>query len=399
MKEVLKILFDLSFYYALSGYFFYLFTGNNPSAWGMLLLTISACAFIRLRHIKAVLICSIASCAIPGALFAFGISFWQIIQFLPAWAFLVFTLLSGRIHTTREDFQKHFSFTGRLFLLTILGVFAFARIEGVLAGAIAVAIPYAILYLMVGVCLMRILRDDGKLTVMRNIIVLLVLLLVSIAFAMLQAPQLVLNTIGFIYQHIISRLLVGIATAIGYAISLLNFRQLEYNQDESTHVPEWALGPDGSIDGSPEWLAVVAIIFILPAAIAIFLIFRRLLGNKKTEKRVRVYTEEHERLQKPERGGIRVGILRPRDPRLAVRWYYRKYLKEGIVRGAKPSHADTSKRILQKYNPFFPSEGAEKLRELYIVSRYNYNKEIPKSDPDNAAKAWRELRLNHHVDM
>jgi hypothetical protein len=97
-------------------------------------------------------------------------------------------------------------------------------------------------------------------------------------------------------------------------------------------------------------------------------------------------------LQKSGRDVKKGGIFRPRDPRLAVRWYYRKYLKEGVIRGALPSRADTSRRILHKYSPFFPAEGAEKLRELYIVSRYNYGKEISKTDADNAAKAWREIK-------
>ncbi|MCL2663537.1 MAG: hypothetical protein FWE83_09460 [Oscillospiraceae bacterium] len=404
MKEVLKILFDLSFYYALSGYFLYLFTGNHPSAWGVPLLTISACAFIlltrtaeaqegsffasRTRHSKAVIICSIICCALPGALFAFGISFRQIMQFLPAWVYLIFTLLSGRIHTTREDFKKHFSFTGRIFMLMI-PVFAFVRVEGALAGAI----PYAILYLMTGVCLMRVLRDDGRLTVRRNIAVLLSLLLVSVAFAILQAPQLILSAIGFIYEHIIARLLVGMATALFWLLGISLLEGTLEPEELPNQMPGEFIAEGTTLPEMAGWLVAIPIIItICIVVLVIFRIFRRLLGNNWIENRVSVYTEKHERLQKQGRSRKRSGIFRPRDPRLAVRWYYRKYLKEGIIRGAQPSRTDTSMSILHKYNPFFPAEDAEKLRELYIVSRYNYGKKISKADVSNAAKTWREMK-------
>jgi hypothetical protein len=420
MKELLKILFDLSFYYALSGYFFFLFTENHPSVWGLPLLMLSACLFIRftrsskppepgggftpgdgfsqgdgsiasrIRHSKIVLICAIISCALPGALFAFGISFWQTIQFLPAWAFLVFTLLSGRIYTTLEDFKRHFSFTGKLFLLVLIPWFFIFSMVG---GALAAAIPYAILYLITGVCLMRVLRDDGKLAVRRNIVVLLALLLVSIVFAMLQAPQLILSAAWFIYQHVIARLITVMSVVLFFLMFGIGPGEIAYEEEIPIQLPNELIDSGNEMLEFTGWLVAVPIFIVLGCVVlAIFRIFRRLLGNKRFEKRVRVYTEEHERLQKPERGSKIGGILRPRDPRLAVRWYYRKYLKEGIIRGAHPSRADTSQRILKKFSPYFPAAGAERLRELYIVSRYNYVKEISKADSDNAAKAWREMK-------
>ena len=81
-------------------------------------------------------------------------------------------------------------------------------------GAITGAIPYLIIYLFAGVCLMRILREEGKLSAGRHAHVLLALLLGSVIFAALQAHLFILNAAGFIYKNIISWIVLDVAFAI-----------------------------------------------------------------------------------------------------------------------------------------------------------------------------------------
>ena len=407
MRAVCKILFDMSFYYALSGYYLYLFTLDQPASWGVPVLVLSLGAYIALRRWKpdyrvgstgkklfdpVTIIC----CALPGLLFLTGPTIPQITQFAPAWGYLCFTLWTDRIHTNRTVFREHFSLTIRLFLLIIPGLIAIGRI----GGAFESAIPYVVIYLVAGVLLMRILREDGNLPAGRNFAIILGLLLLSVAFVFLQAPQLVLAAARFVYEYVFVWIVMagiyavwGISRAIYWFLSLF----VEFGEVETGEID---MGDEGMGENrSPTWLwefppwVEVAGIIVFSLAMVIFaiLVLRRLLGNRAVGIAAAPYTEELEKLQKTSRGRMG-GLLRPKDPRQAVRWYYRKYLKEGVSRGAEPVPADTSLSIWRKFCDYFSKSESGKLRSLYIVSRYRYSEDITKEDADMASTTWRKLK-------
>jgi len=406
MKEMLKILFDLSFYYTLSGFYLYLFTQTHPSPWGVSLLILSACAFLALKrgsgkldHPPLFTAVSIACCALPAVVFAFNLTFPQVLQLLPAWAFVCFTLLDGRIYTTRSDFKKHFKFTAKLFAVVIPGFFVLDIVESTVSGVVSGVIPYLIVYFLAGICLMRILREEGKLTARRNIIVLQIFLVVCIAFTVLQGPQYITLAMRFLYWEVLTRLIVGVALVIGVVFNGLLWvlaQLLSIDLHDEEEQINFVFGEaEAVLSEMPAWFTIVVAVFI--TAVAVFLVFlafkiiRKLLGRKNKAVRANLYTEELERLEKSGRRKWG-GIIRPKDPREAVRWYYRKYLKEGISRGAEPKRSDTSLRILDKYSPYFPDRDPGKLRDLYILSRYRFRTETAKHDADAAASAWRDLK-------
>ena len=413
MISICKILFDMCFYYTISGYFLYLLSGIYPSVWGLPALMLSVIAYVAIfsrnsgvddpeeRRIfkPGTIIC----CALPGLLFIFEPALWQIIQYLPAWAFFGYTIWNGLVHTDRTMFREHFGFTGKLYLLALFGIFAITTKR--VGGAITGAIPYLIIYLLTGICLMRILREDGKLKKSRNVAVLLLLLVGSIALAGLQTPQLILSVVGFIYRNVIAWVLVGAAVALGaivYGIitvfakifSFLKIGNGEVNVDPGG-IAQDIFGEDAAAMAGqfPAWLKIVlAVLLVLAVVFVVFLILRRLLGKKQEDERREFHTEEQEILQKRDRHA-RGGMLRPKDPRQALRWYYRKYLKEGTQkRGEKPIPSDTSLDILQHFSPFFPENEAKELRVLYIMARYRHSEEIPKVAVDTAHELWAKLK-------
>jgi len=419
MIEICKILFDLCFYYTLSGYYLYIIMGVPPLGWGLPILMAPAIVCIILLKRKAAakttvkgsrevaLPVVIVCCLLPGSILAFRPGIWQIVQFIPAWAHLGFTLWDNRIYTDRGEFSRHFGFTGKLLISMVAGFFVFSRI-GV---AITIATPYFILYLLSGVCLMRILREEGKLTVSRNISVLLILLFGSIALVFLQMPQLLLSVIGFIYQNIIARILIVAAYVVGavFLAIVWFFRLIFGSRDFGDNAPpEIDTGPgtqeifggaDAVLREIPQWIEMVFTVLVVLAVIfVLILILRRLLGDKKKEKTVRLYTEEREKLHTRDRSR-KGGVLRPKDPRLAVRWYYRKYLKEGIHRGVHPEPGDTSLRLLRKHSAVFSKNEAGKLREIYVKARYRNSGEIQKSDADLASDLWRSLKHQHYKSL
>ena len=435
MTEVYKLLFDVSFYYSLSGYFCYLFTQEQPFIWGLPLIIASAVVSVLLKKmgigssfsetrsgaasggnagrftgsstsISASLnVASIICCALPAFILMFDLRLWQFLQFLPAWGYCCFAVISGRISVSYSEFEDHFSFTGKLYALLFLGILGFHRIPG----ALTAAIPYITVYLLTGVCLMRILREDGKLSTVRNIVVLLVMLFGAAALAWLDAPHLLYTAIGFIYRNVIIWVITGlviIAGAIGYGFYLLIAGLISLFGGEAAPaeidlgaVAQEILGEEiefipnnGLAWLRPILLALAAIVIIL----ILFFIFRRLLGNRSVIKNDSAYSEEKESLaaRKRSRTG---GILKPKDPRLAIRWYYKKYLKEGVARGAALTRVDTSKNVMDKYRYFFDEVASEELRNAYIISRYSDEGVVTKQDADTVNELWRKLSRKPNV--
>ena len=414
MVGICKILFDLSFFYALSGFYLYIFTENYPSVWGIPVLMVAALVYFALGALNPAVesdegtstpkrVVTVLCCAIPGLLFIFAPTLPQILQYLPAWAFFGYTIWNGLTNIDRRMFEDHYSFTGKLFFLLLFGILAISTKR--VGGAVTGAIPYLIIYLLTGVCLMRILREEGKLTRSRNVAVLLVLLVSSVILATLQTPQLILSAIGFVYRNIISWAIIGVAVGIAAAIYAL-FRAIaslfsfikpgnhEINIDMSGSGQE-IFGDEITLRefNPPLWLQVLSIaLLVLAIAFVIFLIMRKLLGKRAAEKKSEFYTEERENLNK--RGkSIRGGVFRPKDPRLAVRWYYCKYLREGSLKyRAKPVAADTSLSVLRKYRIFFPEHEAEQLRELYVAARYQLGAATSKSAADKAGALWGKMK-------
>ena len=411
MAQVCKLFFDMCFYYTLSGFYLYLFTLRHPSIPGVPILVLCAAAnhILKTRNIgiaeiavgknKTVSVAALLCCAAPALLFLFRPGLWQTIQYIPAWALLGYSILTDRVYTDRLNFEHHFAFTGKLLLLLLFGVMSASRVLAAAAGVL----PYFIFYLLAGVCLMRILREDGKLSAGRNIVILLVMLAGGGALVFLQAPQFFLSAVGFVYNNIIVNIFLGILYVFGFllvAIYWLFQRILSLFGSERYDVQLDMGGVAEEIFGeetvvalrSPGWLKYIFFALLgIAAAFLLFLILRRLLGAKSGDRRDLPYFEERAGPQKHERKR-KAGFFRPREPRQAVRWYYRKYLKTGLSRGVKITPVDTSLTILKKSGNLFPGTELKQIRGLYISARYRYNERINESDAEAAADLLKKLR-------
>lgn len=412
MTELLKILFDMCFYYTFIGYCFCMFTLEAPSSWGIPVIMAAAAVNLLLKKlapgsaaaessgVRQVNFRKILCCALPAVFFLFGSSFWQKINYLPAWIFFAVTIWTDRVHLDREEFRQRFSFSARIYIAMALGIFWISRMKIALLGAI----PYFILYLLTGICIMRILREKGKLKESRNVFVVLVMLAGSLMLAVLQTPQVVMSIVGFIYRNIITNVFIAflyVAGAVMYAfmwlfvqlIALISTKGTEF-QAELGAAAEEVFGDElnARLVTSPEWLKYIGLtILALAAAFILFLILRKMIGARRREEAALPYSEERDTLRKRGRS-VRSGIFRPREARLVVRWYYRKYLKEAVSRGIRIVPGDTSQAVLKKTDVYFSKSEIEKIRELYILSRYRYNAEIHDIDAFAATELWKKLK-------
>lgn len=409
MTAIIKLLFDLCFYYTLSGFFIYLAAEAYPGVWGIPLIIAANTVYLVLKkcrpdaeeHSERTQIrpLAIVCCALPAIALLLHPTLWQILQYLPAWAYLCFVIWSGRSSVTYMEFEDHFAFTGKLYLLMFFGLLMLNRIPGALAGAV----PYFALYILSGVYLMRILREEGRLSAGRSAAALLGLLFGAVAITVFRAPQLLLTIVGFLYRNVIVWVLTGlgvIIAAVGYVFYLLIagiislFGRTPVQPDFNlAMLAQDILGeePVSAESASLLWLkavllALLAIIIIL----AVFLIFRRLLGSKSSAGKESAYKIEQERLDK--RAHKTGAGFRPKDHRLAVRWYYRKYLKEGISRGAQLGPSDTSKSVQLKYASFFTGNASDRIRDLYIKTRYALWYPVQSCDVSEMQELWKNLK-------
>jgi hypothetical protein len=83
-------------------------------------------------------------------------------------------------------------------------------------------------------------------------------------------------------------------------------------------------------------------------------------------------------------------LFTPRDPRLAVRHHYRRFLKLCAERGCPPEKGDTSGEINAKNKAKFPEDSIMRLRELYIKARYSEHP-IASKDSKEAGELVRGL--------
>ncbi|MCL1848940.1 MAG: hypothetical protein FWF83_04635, partial [Clostridiales bacterium] len=345
-------------------------------------------------------------CALPILLAAliyvtqvFVLTIWQLVHFLPACCYFAYVIWSDSAQTDREAFESHIGYTAKIFGFAAFGLIAFDRV----GGALTSAAPYLILYLLSGVCLMRILRDEGKLTAGNNITIMAALLLGSVGLALAQAPKLMGSVLGFLYQNVVSQLFLVVAMAVYVAIygvywvfswmfSFLKAEEERIPMDVEGAAQEMLEeGAEALLHELPAWMqTAVTVLLVLTVAAVLYLVMRKLLGKRGESSQGKLYTETQESLKRQRQKRVG-GLFRPGEPRLAVRWYYRKYLVEGAARGPGPVPSDTSLSIQQKYAPYFPREEAARLREAYTSARYRYRKEPVREDVDTAAELWRKL--------
>ena len=207
MAECYKLLFDLSLYYAVFGYYLSLAVSTPPSAVfyltlaGMILLD----SVLRVRHLyetgsRAVRFLPLL---LPLAALAFHPSLAQIVHVLPVWAYLGFSVITGRVQISYAAFRSHFAFGLWMLLLMVFG----PLFPGSLSEAFTGAVPYLVGMLVCGVCLLRMLREqrpDG----LRQGIYMLLFILLCVLLTVGQAPQLLVRGLGLLYRFVIAPLIL-----------------------------------------------------------------------------------------------------------------------------------------------------------------------------------------------
>ena len=400
MTEFYKLVFDLALYTTLSGFFLRLTARVAPS--GVMFLALCAAvaldAFLRSKEKSRG-----AARFLPLLLPLLGLlarpTLWQCVLAVPAWAYLCFSILSGRFELRYDQFRAHYGLGLKLLILLVLC----PLFPSEFAAALVEVIPYLVLMLVCGVCLLRMLREQRR-EGLRQGLYLAAFVAFCAGLTLGRAPQLLLKAAGIVYQNVLAPLLFVIAIALAavfYAFYLITAWLVKRRQG-STDPLQINLQGAAEVLGLEEeykeytmdfrWLK--ALLLVLGAALIVFLLvrlFRRLLGERASEAAALPFRDVPSSAQ-GRTGAPTPGRIRPRDPRLAVRWYYARFLHECRRRGVPLPAGMTAEEVSRRASDAFPGADTGALTALYRPARYQLTRRVTPEEVRTAAVAWNELR-------
>lgn len=396
MVGAYKLIFDLSVYYSLTGFYMVLFYRESPSALGFLLLCVSIVLerFAHQRGKKAPVLM-----ALPAAALILWPGTEAFIQLIPSWLYVIRCVRSDRLGVTYLHFQERFKFGLMLMLAMLPGLF----IGQDFGAAFSASVPYITLLLASGVCLLRLLREESAGGI-KQLLPLLAVIGVCAALTAAGVPRLIGNAFDFLYQNVIRWGLQGLILLICQILNVLYIcfrwmmklfgRDIVNPLKEQTGDTAGEQTQDTPFPTVTETASWVQILFSLVAAAlaawAVITIFRRLSGYQIKTGTQASYTDRRQSISAG--AGRRRTVLRPRDPRLAVRFYYAKFLQECQRRGMTLKPGCTSEELAKKSADYFPGEDPARLRELYVSARYCENAAVSAAQAHQAAACWRCLK-------
>jgi hypothetical protein len=401
MVQVYKLLFDLSLWYCLGGYFLRLTTGKAPYVPGFLALCLCAGldAFLRSREVKARW-ARIIPLLLPLLTLIWWPGLWPALHLLVAWAYLAFCLWTGRIDLRYDGARQHFGFGLKLLILLVLGPLFPAE----LGPAAVQTIPYLVLMLTAGVCLLRMLREQRP-AGLRQSIYMAVFVLLCALLTVGRAPQLLLRGFGLLYTHVLAPVIFCLAIALGvlfYGFYLLMKWLVDRAQGQNVPL-QIQLTDAAEMLGIEDqyaaytvdlrWLKVLLIALAVCAlCFLLWRLFRRLAGERLGPMEADRRAEQAARLLHGQTAAPGRRLLKPREPRAAVRWYFARFLAECEKRGLDVSVGMTVEELCAASAPLFPGADTTALAEVYRPARYQPSRRVTQADVKKAADAWNAIK-------
>ncbi len=410
--KLYKLFFDLSVCYTIGAFLLKGIWDVSLSGWGFLLLFCIGSASVlfskrRILSLSIILILPVVSLlflkqALP-----------ELVLFLLTWVYSTYVISKGRMTISRGGLIDLIRNILLLFLL--LTLILAAAVQNVPA-ALETACPFFVLVIVSAVTLLRYLRINDQTVKLKGyqkqqFIELFAFLAVSIFLTLLRAPQMLLRGGKLIYMHLIEPIVAFLASMIGMLISgiiyliMALYRVITNSSEERVlTLPEGrneqplAIPPNVEATDINWILPFVYSIGIILCLIALFLFFRKLMGDKWKQELLEDITETREELGDSSRKREARHQRKPEDSREVVRYYYRKTMLWLQHKKVELKPQDTTLDISHKCNQL-PSQNEEERKEqtaqlmkLYRNARYHHKQEpILKEDAQQAKKSYQAL--------
>ena len=300
--------------------------------------------------------------------------------YAPPALYIAATVILRRYSYDREEFASFFKKVVICLAVWILLALLFGgkeRVEGA-------AVIFAVFFAVCGVTLMRILRHEESVRREPRFILLCMCApaAVIIAAALLSLPG-VTSAIGaalkFFYDNVVSPLLmllayvmVGVVYVVGAVIGEIKPADATENQLELGEVGlgdemmDYLRSGEQSENAGRVFIALAFIAFFVIA----FIVFRRMLGRRKTSDPVRSAAEIRSGTAPYDNARPLSSVLRAGTPAGLVRGYYARFLRRAEAAGVEIPIFYTSEMIAGASRAFFPEETLNAFREIYVRARY-----------------------------
>ena len=410
MTECYKLLFDLSLYWTISGYYLLIAGKTAPLVPAFIALSLSICldAFFRFRGLYGAnkRLLRFLPLVLPMLSIIWRPTLIQALHILPVWIYLGWCMLTDRTEITYDRFRGHFAFGLRLLLVMVFG----PMISPSIGEAVILAVPTFVLMLFTGVCLLRMLREHRK-SGARQALYLAAFVILCAALTIGKAPQLLLKGFSYLYRVVIAPLIFVLAIAFaglfyGFYLVLAwlvarargSYEPLQFNVQETAEM----LGLEDQYAAYTRnfaWLRTLLIALAIAALLfLLWRVFRRLAGERaKTSSASpwRIRSSATSNVTTSQRRSL---FLRPRAPRLAVRYYYARFLSECRRRSVNISSGTTASELAKNSSQAFPGADPGALTEIYLPARYSDRSAVTQEQVRNAAACWNDLKRSEFSD-
>jgi len=392
-----KLLSDLSLYFAFAAYLFAWF-GNPPALIFPLLILLTAavaCYSLRQRVSEGLRL-------LPLGLLLFCLFFAKnIFDFLLLLLPCIYVSLICKRQIYRIDYNTQhdsFMFGIKILPLMLLPSLFTQNFNQLKQGAL----PFIVLFLICGVLLLRILRHDENTIQQTRFKLMNASAVIACCFLGFElSREVALQTgarmLSLFYHAIISPIFQLFGYALGMIAWLIALLLRFFIADLQVTRPEIEIVDTTPAAASltakpplilPHWLIVLGLAVLIAAILVItILVFRRLLGRAQPAVDNSKPSEIREALR-PLKSSQRVAkdYFAPSDPRQAIRFYYRKFLKLYLSMGIPFNHSKTSAQIQEAASPFFEKSLLAQLRKIYVAARY-------RPDPPTSEEAAQAKKL------
>lgn len=395
MAFVYRLIFDISVYYIITGVYLPIWFQTRPFGPGLLLLCLALLMYGWLYSKKMLGRWRSFLLLIPAAMIFFRPELGDWIHFLPAWGYCSFLLINDRADMEYNVFYNRvFKSVMLVVLLLVPAFFTAIKRDGVFR-----YIPgYVLLYVISGAACLRSLRDrDGS---VRHLLVILAFVAACAVLYYLRIHQLLITLFS---DYILKGLVYAVGSVVIWFLSLLvgsersseitGAQQREPVQQQGSTV---VAGVPFTVDERvAKWVDIV--LYAALGAAALVLLIKLIKYLIKSGKQVEdgkpqsVWKEEVSYLRKPP-GSSRRKRKKTQDPRMAVRYYYWRYMSECEKRGIAVRKGWTCEELGEASEACFLKEDIAAMQKLYGPVRYDDGCTVTGKQARQAAKLWQSLK-------
>jgi hypothetical protein len=383
---------DLSLYFSFANcVLIFAAPGNGAAFWEPALILLAAGSLsYSLKRISKVF--SAAPLFLPFLIPVLLPGWLPLLLSLPPWIYLAYIILFDLEQLNRSEYHHRF-FLGLKIMPLLLLPLLFSLKPEVLRIFQARVLPCVLFFLFCGVLSLRLARYQPaalrrKSVQLANILLLALFTLICLVLIYSKIWLLIGESIFLLYRFVIAPILLLLALVITlpfFAISALLKLLAGEPQTQEPIFMELGEFIDTGLETYsslqiPVFVKYIAIALLLMGVLWIVWRFFRRLASRRVLKAANGAIVE-ERIKLGSVSGVEIDLFPPSDPRRAVRYYYRRFLrlcrKHGLAVGQHHTSRDVGAAAADWLrNPERADENAEaqtalkELRALYLPARY-----------------------------